>query len=32
MAEDEKEPVPLPAYDFNPDDIVVLLVGSQEQR
>lgn len=32
MAEDEKEPLPLPAYDFNPDDIVVLLVGSQERK
>ena len=32
MAEDEKEPLPLPAYGFNPDDIVVLLVGSQERK
>ncbi|KAM0701519.1 hypothetical protein Q7P35_009770 [Cladosporium inversicolor] len=32
MAENTKEPVPLPAYDFNPDDIVILLVGPEKQN
>lgn len=32
MAEDEREPIPLPAYNFNPDDIVILLVGPQERK
>ncbi|GAB7334034.1 hypothetical protein MBLNU13_g06125t3 [Cladosporium sp. NU13] len=32
MAEDEKEPVPLSAYDFDPDDLVTLLVGPKERK
>lgn len=32
MAEYTKEPVPSPAYDFNPDDTVILLVGPEEQK
>jgi len=32
MAEKTKEAVPLPAYDFNPNDLVILLVGPEEQK
>lgn len=32
MADNAKEPVPLPAYDFNPDDTVILLVGPEERK
>jgi len=32
MAEIGKEPLPLPAYHFNPDDTAVLLVGPEEQK
>jgi hypothetical protein len=32
MAEIGKEPVPSPAYDFNLNDTVILLVGPEEQK
>lgn len=32
MAEGAKEPVPLPANDFDPDDLVILLVGPEKQK
>lgn len=32
MEDSSKEPVPLPAYDFNPNDTVILLVGPEERK